>query len=77
MDIGLSMSTEFNQDMGTETTLTGNHIRIEGSTPQGVFYGLQTFRQLITTHHNTGNRHDAAQQYRGTEEDEKADTSDV
>ena len=24
MDIGLSMSTEFNQDMGTETTLTGN-----------------------------------------------------
>ncbi len=24
MDIGLSMSTEFNQDMGTEITLTGN-----------------------------------------------------
>lgn len=31
MDIGLSMSTEFNQDMGTETTLTRKSVLLSGS----------------------------------------------
>ena len=35
---------------GYRLTVNEQGIRIEGSTPQGVFYGLQTFRQLITTH---------------------------
>ena len=34
---------------GYRLTVNEQGIRIEGSTPQGVFYGLQTFRQLITS----------------------------
>lgn len=46
----LTLSKWIPHPEGYRLTVNEQGIRIEGSTPQGVFYGLQTFRQLITTH---------------------------
>lgn len=46
----LTLSKWIPHPEGYRLTVNEQGIRIEGSTPQGVFYSLQTFRQLITTH---------------------------
>lgn len=50
-NIQLVLSDQIANPEGYSLIVDKDGIRIEGATPQGVFYGIQTFRQLITACH--------------------------